>query len=276
VSRATATYVYCVVQSDTAPDLAGAPAGLPETSPPRALPLTAGLWVVAAGAPLPEYSGEVIDSHLADLDWVGERALAHEQVVEHFAAAYPVLPMKLFTLFASEERAAARLRERQEEIGRVLARIAGHVEWGVRILLQDAKARQAVLSEGAEAAKEGPAASGKSFLLRKKAEQEGARTLARRARAEVDQAYEELARHAVSARRLEAGAGSAGGDGAAASARLLLDAAFLIPQADGADGDNGEGFEDAVQRWADHLAGHGCELTLIGPWPPYNFIEEPG
>lgn len=273
MSRATATYVYCVVQSDTAPDLAGAPAGLPETSPPRALPLAAGLWLVAAGAPLPEYSGEAIDSHLADLDWVGERALAHEQVVEHFAAAYPVLPMKLFTLFASEERAAARLRERQEEIGRVLARIAGRVEWGVRVFFQEAKARQ-VVSAGAEAAKEGPAASGKSFLLRKKAEQEGARTLTRRARAEADHAYEELARHAVAARRHEAGAGSAGGDGAA-SARLLLDAAFLIPKGNGDKGEGGEGFEDAVQRWADHLAGHGCELTLTGPWPPYNFIEEP-
>jgi Gas vesicle synthesis protein GvpL/GvpF len=273
-SRTTATYVYCVVQSDTPPDLAGAPEGLPGTSPPRLLPLAAGLWAVAADAPLPEYGGEAIDAHLSDLDWVGERALAHEQVVEHFAASHPVLPMKLFTLFSGDERAAARLLERQEEVGRILARLAGRVEWGVRVLFQDAKARQVALAEGAEAAKrEGPAASGRSFLLRKKAEQEGARDLARRARAEADRAYEELARHAVAARRREPGVG---GD-AETGARLLLDAAFLVPKDGGIGFEGGfeDGFEGAVHSWADHLAGHGCELTLTGPWPPYNFIEEP-
>jgi hypothetical protein len=263
VSQATATYAYCVVQSDAAPGLAGAPAGLPGTSLPRALPVAAGLWLVAADAPLPEYSGEAIDARLSDLDWVGERALAHEQVVEHLAAAHPALPMKLFTLFGSDERACLRLREQQEEIGRVLARIAGRVEWGVRILfqgaLQGAKARP---FQGVEP--ERPA-TGKGFLLRKKAEQEGARALAGQVRAEVDQAYDELASHAVAARRHEPVAGGGG----EAGARLLLDAAFLVPKGDG------DGFEAAVQRWADHLAGHACELTLTGPWPPYNFIAEP-
>jgi hypothetical protein len=259
VSQATATYVYCIVQSPGAPDLTGVPEGLPGTSSPRVLPLAPSLpenlWLVAADAPLPDYSGESIDAHLPDLDWVGDRALAHERVVEHFAASWPILPLKLFTLFSSDERAAQALRERQEDIGRVLARIAGRVEWGVRILFQETKARKAE-------PREPPPATGKGFLLRKKEEKDSARGLAGRARAAVDQAYEDLACRSVAARRHQPEVGEGG-------ARLLLDAAFLVPKGDG------DGFEAAVQQWADRLAEHACDLNLTGPWPPYNFIEEP-
>lgn len=258
MSATAATYVYCLVQSPGPPPLGGVPPGLPGTSPVRALPLGDGLWAMAAGAPLPEYGSEEIDARLAEIDWVSDRALAHEEVVEHFAAAHLVLPMKLFTLFTDDERALAALGARREEIGRVLARIAGRVEWGVRILFQETKARRAAADAVAPTA---PGASGKGFLLRKKVEQDSARTLAARLRAEADRAYEELARHAAEARRREPVAGEAG-------ARLLLDAAFLVPREDG------ERFEEAVARWADQLAGQACEVTLTGPWPPYNFIEE--
>lgn len=259
VSEATATYVYCVVQSPAAPDLAGAPPGLPKTAPLRALSLPGGLWLVAAGAPLPEYGGEEIEDRLADLSWVGDRAMAHERVVEHFAAAHPVVPMKLFTLFSSDERAVARLSERREGMERIFSLIAGRVEWGVRVLFQEGRSRQA-LAEAAQ--REEAPGSGKNFLLRKKAEQEKARALAGQVRSEVDRAYEDLARHAAAARRHEPVPGEAG-------ARLFLDAAFLVSKGDG------EPFEESVRRWADRLAGSACELTLTGPWPPYNFIGDP-
>jgi hypothetical protein len=262
VSATAATYVYCLVQSPGPPLLEGVPSGLPETSPVRALPLGHGLWAMVAGAPLPEYGSEEIDARLAEIDWVSDRALAHEEVVEHFAAAHPVLPMKLFTLFTDDERALAALDARREEIGRALARIAGRVEWGVRILFHETKARRTAADAVAREEPAGaPGASGKGFLLRKKVEQDSARTLTARVRAEADRAYEELARHAAEARRREPVAGEAG-------ARLLLDAAFLVPREDG------ERFEEAVARWADQLAGQACEVTLTGPWPPYNFIEE--
>jgi hypothetical protein len=225
----------------------------------RILPLSDDLWLVATDVPMPQYSAELIDASLSDLSWIGERAMAHERVVEHFAAAGSVLPMKLFTLFKGDERAVERLRGRREEIDRTFALIAGRVEWGVRVLFQEEKARRAM---AAAAAREETPASGKNFLLRKKAEQERARNLAGQVRTEVDRAYEELAHHAAAARRREPVNGEGG-------ARLLLDAAFLVAKGDG------QPFEESVRRWADRLAAHACELTLTGPWPPYNFIERP-
>ncbi|HKH49163.1 MAG TPA: GvpL/GvpF family gas vesicle protein [Thermoanaerobaculia bacterium] len=260
MSRSTATYVYCLVRSAAPPSLEGAPDGLPGAAPPRLLPLD-GLWLVVADAPLPEYGGDAIESRLSDLSWVSDRALAHESVVEHFAAAVPVLPMKLFTLFHGDERAVAHLQEQREEIGKIFDRIAGRVEWGVRILFREDEARRRA---AAAAAGEGErptsgTTSGTSFLLRKKAEKESVRDLTTGLRAEVDRAYEELASRAVEARRRQPEPGEAG-------ARLLLDAAFLVPA--GED----EAFDAAVQRLAERLAERSCEVTLTGPWPPYNFL----
>ena len=87
--------------------------------------------------PLDVYGPGQLDQHLADMDWVGRVALAHESVVEHFArrAGATVVPMKLFTMFSTRDR--ARCRHRRPEGGRSRAsmrRIAGAEEWGVRVL----------------------------------------------------------------------------------------------------------------------------------------------
>lgn len=259
----TATYVYCLVRSPEAPSLHSAPEGMPGTSGLRLIPVADGFWLAAADAPLSAYGSDEIERRLSDLDWVSERALAHEAMVEHFsmqgAALGTVLPMKLFTLFHGDERAAAQIRERREEIERVLDRIAGRVEWGVRVHFREDEARRQALTA---AQNESRPASGTSFLLRKKAEKESARNLAGQARIEAESAYDELARHAAEARRREPAPGEAG-------ARLLLDAAFLVPSGDGED------FEAVVRLQAERLAGHSCEVTLTGPWPPYNFLGGP-
>lgn len=256
MSRATATYVYCLVRSAAPPPLAGAPDGLPGAAAPRALALDGGLWLVVADAPLPEYGGDAIESRLSDLSWVSGRALAHEAVVEHCAASAPVLPMKLFTLFHGDERAAAHLREQKEEIGQIFDRIAGRSEWGVRILYREDEARRRAAETAAPA---GRPSSGTSFLLRKKAEKESARDLTAGLRAEADRIYEELAGRATEARRRQPEPGEVG-------ARLLLDAAFLVPAGEG------EAFAAEVERLAEQLAEWACEVTLTGPWPPYNFL----
>ena len=257
-----ATYLYCLLRDSGEPSLAGAPPGLPGLGPLRALTMTGGtdgLWVIAAGAPLPEFGGERIEERLADLDWVSACALAHEAVVEHFRDAPALLPMKLFTLFASDERALAHLRQSRASLDRVLDRVAGCVEWGVRVRLDEARAREVLAAEARQA---GPAGSGTSFLLRKKREQEASRNLAGRLRAEVDAGWDGLAAAADEALRREPAATPEQGG------KLFLDAALLVPAGRATD------FEAAVGRFADRLAATGGEVTLTGPWPPYHFVEE--
>jgi hypothetical protein len=254
-----ATYLYCLVRGDAPPPLQDAPAGLPGCAPPRLLDMGRGLWLLVADAPLPDYDGEAIQSRLQDLSWVSARALAHEAMVEHFLDRGTVIPMKLFTLFANDERAAAYVGGERDRLERVLARLDGRVEWGVRVQLDEARARE-VVAEEASAESAGMSA-GKAFLLRKKMEQDGSRNLTQRLRAAADDAFTQLAAHASEALRRELPPAEAAG-------RVLLDAAFLVPRHEEKE------FEAAVARAAGHLAGHAGELTLTGPWPPYHFVEE--
>jgi hypothetical protein len=255
-----ATYLYCLIRAAAAPPLAEAPPGVPGAGPVRLLPVDEGLWLAAADVPLADYGSEEIRRGLQDLSWVSERALPHESVVEHFARVGAIVPMKLFTLFTSDERALAHVQGDRERLDRALDRTAGRVEWGVRIRFDESRAQEVVAAEAKAAGGDGKG-TGTNFLLRKKMEQEASRTLTARLRTEADEAFTALSTEAAEAIRREAPTPEAG-------ARLLLDAAFLVAE------DRAAQFEGVVARCAERLVARACEVTLTGPWPPYHFIEE--
>lgn len=256
VMRTSATYLYCLVRTPGTLPVESAPPGLPGLSAPRALALGDGLWLAAADAPLPEYGAESIQANLQDLDWVSSRAMAHEAMVEHFGKTGTVIPMKLFTLFAGDDRALEHIRSERGRLDRVLERIAGCQEWGVLVRFDESKAKELAAEESRSAA--GPQSAGTAFLLRKKAEQEASRTMRDRLRGEMDEVFSDLEGRAAEARRREP----------VSPSPLLLDGAFLVRSAQAAS------FEKTVDRWAKLLSERACEVTLTGPWPPYNFIGE--
>src|SRR3954462_12518378 len=134
-----ATYTYCVVANPTRPRARRRAAGLPAMGPVRVLDVDRGLFLVVADAPLDRYSADAINRGLADLDWVSRAAVAHETVVESFIDATAVLPMKLFTLFTSDDRALAHVRGERARIAAAAKRVANHQEWGVRVVLDRAR-----------------------------------------------------------------------------------------------------------------------------------------
>jgi hypothetical protein len=256
----TATYLYCLVLADHAPALSGVPGGLRGMKPPRVLDAGQSLWLIAADAPLSRYGTEPIEKGLQDLDWVAACAMAHEQVIEHFArAGLAVVPMKLFTLFASDERAQRFVRDNHKELGKTMRHVAGCQEWGVRISLNRARAAEAARAGAGRAVGKASAASkGTQFLLLKKKEKDLTRTLRENAAVESDKSYKALARHGKDSRRLPIVQGDSG-------TSVVLDAAFLIPVL------KESRFRAAVQQLSTRLA-KTFDVTLSGPWPPYNFV----
>ncbi|HZS41926.1 MAG TPA: GvpL/GvpF family gas vesicle protein [Polyangia bacterium] len=254
----TATYLYALVRSAKKPSLARAPRGVPKSAQPRLLDAGDGLWLVAAGVPGDRYGEEALADGLRDLDWVSECALAHEAMVEHFIGADAVVPMKLFTIFLSDERALAHVKKRRRSMERVLARVAGRVEWGLRLTLDE---RRALAQADKKASKSAPSSSsGAAFLLRKKTLHDTARALQTEARDRAEEIFESLASRAADARRRPPIDPELG-------ARLLLDAAYLVPAREA------KGFRGAVAGLARALP-DGYQVTLTGPWPPYNFVAD--
>jgi hypothetical protein len=257
---ALATYLYCVVKADAAPSLTkikGA-SGLVAAGPPRTIDVGDGYHVVVATVPLKLYSSEAIEAKLRDLDWVGAAASAHEAVVERAAQNGTVVPMKLFTIFSTDDRAAEHVRKMKKSLEKVVAKIAGCEEWGLRILFDETSAAKA--KEKLEAAKPKAPVSGTSFLLRKKAHEESRRRLTSEAKHEVDDLFVRLEKTAKSSvRRPPPNRELAG--------QVLLDAVFLVPEKRIAK------FKSTVATSAKDLANEGYHVTLTGPWPAYSFIE---
>lgn len=257
IETVTAIYVYCLLRSATRPTLARVPPGLPQAAAPELLRLGGPLWMVVAEVPLQTYGAGHLDAHLADLEWVGRVAIAHEQVVEHFSRrpSTPVVPMKLFTLFSSRERAIEDVAARRASILRLMRRIAGAQEWGMRVTRVQTGTRD---PGGVRPS----AGSGAAFLAGKKAARDSTRHARETAAASALRAYERLSKLARESRlRQDAPASTA--------TPPLLDAAFLVPAS------KRDRFTQAARREAAACAKAGAQMTLTGPWPAYNFVHEP-
>jgi Gas vesicle synthesis protein GvpL/GvpF len=225
--------------------------------PVRLLDVDRGLWLVVADAPLNQYGGEAINRKLSDLDWVSRAAIAHEAVVASFINRRAVLPMKLFTIFTSDDRALDQVRGDRRRVDAMVKRVANNVEWGVRITI-DRSLPRAPDKE----AKSGAKSSGAAYLSQKKAQRDSAAELAGQARATVAQLYDRLGARSRLARRRPAS------DLPAEGGPLLLDAAFLVPRP------RVTSFRSLVTREARRLGRLGYHVTLSGPWAPYTFVKD--
>jgi Gas vesicle synthesis protein GvpL/GvpF len=257
MARETGTYVYGVVAAARRPSLTRVPAGLPGTGRLRLLDVEPRLYVVAADAPLARYGEAAIRKGLADLDWVSRAAVAHERVVEFFVDATAVLPMKLFTIFTSDARAVDFVRGERGRLSALVTRVANHQEWGVRVVLDPARASKAAAPKTQSAS-----ATGAAYLSRKRAQRDAVAERTQRAREIVTKLYDRLAAPArVATRRQASELPVEGGP-------LLLDAAFLVPRG------RARSFRALAAREARALAKQGYGLTLTGPWPPYTFVQD--
>lgn len=251
----TATYLYCILESATKPSTARCPEGLPGAEPPDAVAVGSSLWLVLAQVPLGTYGPEPLERRLSDMDWVGGVALAHESVVEHFArrAGATVIPMKLFTMFSTVERAVADVARRKGAIAATMRRIAGAEEWGVRVLRDPA-------APAARPDSKRPS-TGAAFLAAKKKAKDDAKLSKLAAAEAAADVFDELVRIARDARRRsDAPAGGV--------TPPLLEAAFLVPVAKRGP------FKKAATTAAARCAAAGAQMTLSGPWPPYNFVQQ--
>jgi NADH dehydrogenase/NADH:ubiquinone oxidoreductase subunit G len=253
---ASATYVYCIVSSSHPPQTtnsASVPGGPPGTGPVRALEIRPGAYLMVSTAPLAQFGEEPLAAKLSDLEWVSRAAVAHDAVTLSFMRADAVVPMKLFTLFTSDERALAEVRAGWKRVAAVIKRLGKHEEWGVRLVFDDARAPKDDQTVSA--------ASGRGYLLAKR------------------QLHSATAKHSAAMRKIAGGvlktlrpiardvqqrAVTAPDEG---RSRLLLDAAFLVPRA------KADRFRKLVETRATKIAADGYALQLTGPWPPYSFVE---
>jgi Gas vesicle synthesis protein GvpL/GvpF len=252
----TAVYLYCVVRAPRRPGLTGIPGGVPGATPPDAVRVAPSLWLIVSEVPLKMYDPAHLEPRLRDLDWVSAAAMAHESVVEYFSRrrGATVVPTKLFTMFSSIEKALDDVGGRRSAIERVMRRIAGCEEWGIRVRRVPGAAVAAAAGNGSRPK------SGAAFLAARKEARDAAARERAAAVASADAAFARLRRHAKDAHRRDRGPEPGANP-------PILEAAFLVPAAKRTP------FKAEARRQAAAIAAAGAEMTLTGPWPAYNFVN---
>ncbi|MEU9343651.1 GvpL/GvpF family gas vesicle protein [Streptomyces sp. NPDC048278] len=258
-------YAYAVLRA--VEDLGAALDGVEGVAgaPVRLVPESSGSALSAAVSSVPagDFREDALRSHLEDLDWLATVARAHHCVIEALAARTTVLPLRLATVYLDDGRVAAMLREEAEEFSRALERLAGHLEWGVKIYVEPQPDPQATGTASVADTADG-LGPGRAYL-RARRDQRHSRDESYRAARQAADRVEAIgramaaghARHRVQQGELAAGAGE-----------NVVNDAYLLPREAAAD------FRARVLGAAEGLSG--IRIDVTGPWAPYSFATPPG
>jgi hypothetical protein len=251
MGKAAATYVYCLVHSAKAPSVRGVPDSVPGAGVPRLLALDRDVWAVVADAPLERFAGEAIQQEMQDVESLSRHAFAHASVIEFFFRRAPaVIPLKLFTVFSSDESARAHVRGRLAPLKRMFTALRGLEEWGVRIIAGE------VEEEGV-----GTLDSGRDYLQLKKRLHEHMGAPSRATVRAVNGGLRSLGRLASKTRKEMFPPPGRGRP-------YVLGASFLVKAK------QRMAWKRQAAGIASALAVKGHRLEMNGPWPPYHFVSK--
>jgi hypothetical protein len=227
----------------------GVPASIPGAGRPRLLAIDRGVWAVVADAPHERFASDRLQEELQDVEAISRHALAHASVIEFFFRRATVIPLKLFTLFSSDDKVRAHVRSRLRGLRRMFVALRGLEEWGVRIIAGEVEAESArALS------------SGRDYLQVKRRLQLQAAAPSRATVRAADSALKSLRRQAS---KMRADAFPPPGRGRP----YVTGASFLVRTSRRAT------WKRQCASLAALLAAEGHRLEASGPWPPYHFVS---
>jgi hypothetical protein len=261
-------YVYGVIEPGTEAHSLLDAGGVPGIEPSsQAFPIeAAGLVAAASRVPEATFCEAALNALLADLPRLAPYAVRHQETVHTILVAAPALiPMAFGTIYLGTQRVTSLLQHQQKDLRRLLDRVRGAHEWGVKVFLDQAQLAEAAdtaspaLQElAAMAAAAGP---GRAYLIEKRREQVRASEAASVARDGIDAM---LARLQAVSRDSHVDALPTD---VASSKPLVLKAAFLVEH------DAKERFSSEAEALATAYGPRGLQIETSGPWAAYSFVE---
>jgi hypothetical protein len=218
---------------------------------------------VVCEVPAEDFAGSSAEARLQDLEWVGPRAVRHEQVIEEIMRHSPVLPARFGSLFSSAESLGSLVQSNIATINRFLDHVASKQEWSVKGSLSKTKALEAIFREKLEAVSESLSALSpgiryvKERQIRSEAEKELAVWMKRACNGVADE-LRNLS--ALSRQRKIVNLSKAETD-----KQTVVNWAFLVGHSLVAD------FLDGIERANARFNAKGLFFECSGPWPPYSF-----
>ncbi len=213
------------------------------------------LGILVCAVPESDYNETALHEHLQDISWVENRVRKHEQVLLETMEITTIIPMPFGTIFRGKGQIESQLRSNRDYWQHELARLAGHYEMQLKLLV-DPRKLQLVLEE--KLPYSGDQGGGGYFLRRQwekklEAEKEGL----------IDNYSESLFRDL---KRLTAEAKLLGKEETQPSGlKHIFTAQFLLAQ------ESRRAWEELLQAFDQETDSLGFVLDVAGPWPTYHF-----
>jgi hypothetical protein len=221
--------------------------------------------LVAAIGRVPEaaYDEEPLNERIRDLEWLGPRAVAHQQVnAALLECTEALVPLAFGAVFRTADRVRAFLREHSAELQTRLSRVRRRAEWVVTIhrdehaviaAVEASSPALAALRQQAEGS-----SPGRGYLLKRRFEEVRRQELFRSDAEALREALDGLAPPAEEIYR-EPLAQVVTAEGPIARASLLA------PRS--AEPELATRLDEIRRQWS----ARGYEVAATGPWPPYRF-----
>ncbi|MGH2583783.1 MAG: GvpL/GvpF family gas vesicle protein [Dehalococcoidia bacterium] len=226
-----------------------------------------GLIAAVSRVPAATFDEAPLNDLVADLSRLTPYAVRHEEAVRALLGS-ALIPMTFGAVYRDPEGVAALLEERTGEFRRLLDRLEGRQEWGLKVFAQAQRIREATEAESpallALAGEAAAATPGHAYLLTKKRDRMLAEESSRLAAAALAEILHRLAALSADAVQDDPGPDQPGAEQLALKAAFLVDTAAAEPFC-----------ATAVELERAH-APHGLCLELSGPWAPYSFVRTPG
>lgn len=257
-------YVYGVVASSV--ETATAPKGI-DGGAVSLIP-NGEVAALATSVSAEDYAPDKVEALTADIDWVSQRAMAHDKVLTWASDAGAVIPFPMWTLFRDAKAVKAMLAKRMKELEETFSRIGNGREFIVRVYVQPGVLKDSLGQHSpelsaleAEAAKASP---GQKYLLERKIEnirKDAGRDVTVNAAGEIHDALRATSMDSAREQPVNSGAPREQG-------RAILNASFLVAPARVVD------FQRALTQMVTKYEPSGFKFDFTGPWPPYHFVGE--
>ncbi|MEW6410781.1 MAG: GvpL/GvpF family gas vesicle protein [Nitrospirota bacterium] len=263
-------YLYCIRKRTDAPSFSTK--GIDEQREVFVMPFRE-LEAVVSEVSLEEFATEEIQKKAQeDLNWIKEKAVAHEEVIEEAMKKnnkiLSVIPMRFGTILKDKIRLEDTLNKDYSKIREVLNRIRGKQEWSLKVYLKDRKKFEQTVKEKNEAIKEKEKEiavldEGVAFFMEEELKEVISREVDKELNNIVEILFENLGKQAVVSVKSKI----LGKELTGRREPMILNAAYLISE------EKIEDFKKEAKRLNQEMKERGLNLEYSGPWPPYNFVS---
>jgi uncharacterized protein YcgL (UPF0745 family) len=207
-----------------------------------------------------------------DLNWIKEKAVIHEKVVEEAmrknGKILNLIPMRFGTIFQDKVRLEETLKKDYSRVEEVLERIRGKQEWSAKLYLGDREKFEQMIKKNNETIveKEREIASlpeGMAFFVEEELKEVISKEVEKELNKMMEGAFESLKTQAVTAVKSKI----LGKELIGRQEPMVLNAAYLVLE------EKMEDFKKEAEDLNHKMQEKGFFIEYSGPWPAYNFTS---